>query len=62
MEKRSAAYGYFHLMEKGVRNCFDISFLEGSLGIGFAATEVQAAGYDTDDKAMRSDIPREKRL
>jgi len=41
MEKRSEAYGYFHLMEKGVRNCFDISFLEGSLGIGYAAMEVR---------------------
>jgi lantibiotic modifying enzyme len=30
-------YGAFHLMERGVRNCFDVSFPEGSSGIGYAA-------------------------
>lgn len=37
MHARSAKYGYYHVMEKGVRNSFDISFPEGSAGIGYAA-------------------------
>jgi hypothetical protein len=37
MHTRSEKYGYYHVMEKGVRNSFDISFPEGSAGIGYAA-------------------------
>ena len=37
MNARREKYGAFHLMERGVRNCFDVSFPEGSSGIGYAA-------------------------
>ncbi len=37
MHARSEKYGYYHVMEKGVRNSFDVSFPEGSAGIGYAA-------------------------
>jgi len=37
MNARREKQGAFHLMERGVRNCFDVSFPEGSSGIGYAA-------------------------
>lgn len=37
MNARREKHGAFHLMERGVRNCFDVSFPEGSCGIGYAA-------------------------
>ena len=35
MEQRSEKCGYYHLMDEGVRSYFDISFSEGSVGIGY---------------------------
>jgi lantibiotic modifying enzyme len=37
MTARKSRFGAYHVMEKGVRNTFDISFPEGSPGIAYAA-------------------------
>ncbi len=37
MYERSEKYGAYHVMEKGVRNSFDVSFPEGYTGIGYVA-------------------------
>ncbi|MCR5136930.1 MAG: DUF4135 domain-containing protein [Oscillospiraceae bacterium] len=46
MNARREKHGDFHLMERGVRNCFDVSFPEGSSGIGYAALTYGESKYD----------------
>ena len=37
MQVRKETYGAYHVMEAGVRSSFDVSFPEGTIGIGYAA-------------------------
>lgn len=50
MEMRREISGYYHLMEQGVRSCFDVSFLEGALGIGYAAMELYIHRENTEKR------------